>query len=219
MTDLTGYRSKIRIVLGDTGSDRYDDAVLDGAVRWALAAYSKALPQVKTCSINVTAEGREQSLTALTDLLTVLEVNFPYQAGCQTPAVLQQWYFYRRDGHGLLYISGRRSPMAGDVIRLTYTAWHTIAGLGDATVTTIPTAHETLFENGAAGKAAMMRGIHLVEAYGRKSEEPEKLKTWSEGLLADFLDDLLSLKSWQVLRGTLTNGWTLDRWDRRQKQG
>lgn len=213
MTDLTAYRSGIRIILGDPAGGRFGDALLDQAVRWALAAYSRVLPQVKTCTLTVTSAGREQSLASLTGLLNLLEVCFPYQTGSDALPVYPQWYFYRREACGFVYISGRRIPAAGEAIRLTFSAWHAISGLDGAAASTIPAEHEEIFLNGAAGKATMLRSLQLVEAYGSKTGEPEKLKDWSQGLLSGFLDDLLSLKSGQSLSGVLTGGWTLDRWD------
>ena len=51
MTDIAGYRTKIRNVLGDALGTRYGDDMVDESLRWALAAYSKALPQVKVSTV------------------------------------------------------------------------------------------------------------------------------------------------------------------------
>jgi len=140
-------------------------------------------------------------------------VRFPCPPDHPDPPVLRQWYFYNRDGGPWLYISGGRVPDAGDSIRVTYTAAHTLAGLDGAPDTTPPAVHFALLQNGAAGKAAALRSLQLVETYGRKTDEPQMLKTWSEALLADFAGELRALKTSQSLRESLADGWRLDRWD------
>ena len=119
-----------------------------------------------------------------------------------------------RAAAGVLYIGGSYVPAVGDVVQLTYTAWHTIEGIDAAAATTIPVTHEYMFANGAAGKCAMMRGVQIVEAYGKKAGEPEKLKDWAYAMVTEFLNELVTLKSNQAIRGMPAKGWVLDAWDR-----
>lgn len=218
MTDLSGYRTRIRILLGDVESERYSDALLDEALRWGLAAYSKSLPLVKVEPITVAAAGNQQSLSSLTDLVNVLDVNIPYLAGSQKPNVWEQWVFTRLDGEGFLFFSGTAIPQAGDVMQITYTAWHTISGLDEAASTTIPEIHDSLVVHGAAGKAGLLRAMQLIEAFGGKTGEPDRLLDWAQRRMADFLGELTSLKSGQQRYPPSAGGWRLDHWDTQQSR-
>lgn len=210
--DLSECHTRLQGLLGDTGT-RYSSALLDEAVRWALNAYSAAHPQIKTGVITAAGPGREQSLAALPDLLTVLEVVFPYQSDAPVLPVQRQWYFYTRDGGNWLYLGGMLTPAAGDQMQVAYAARHTLQGLDAAVLTSVPAEHELLFLRGAAGQAASLRSLHMVEAYGRKTTEPDKLQVWAGAALDEFRRELNVLKTSQSLKNTLTGGWTLDRWD------
>jgi hypothetical protein len=214
LTNLIDFLTDIRLILGDPDAVRYADDTLRHSLRWALDAYSRCLPQIITAGFSVQAAGREQSLAALPGLLNVMEVFWPCQPGQENPPAVRQWYFYQREGENFFYISGARMPNSGDVIWLTYAARHTISGLDAAAFTSLPDMHNAIVQSGAAGKAAGMRAFSLIESYGRKSDEADTLKVWSESLLADFSSDLLALKNRLSLRGALDNGWRLDRWDR-----
>lgn len=213
MSDLASYRAKVRQVLGDTGVTKYSDDLLDEALRWTLAAYSKVLPQVKTDTVTIAAAGREQSLGAITDLVQILEMNFPYTSGDESPEIFEAWYYYNRGAVPYVHIGGDYVPAAADVIRVTYTVAHTIEDLDSATATTIQTAHEYLFANGAAGKAAMSRGMHLIENYGSRSTESGKLQEWAERQVNEFLNELSMYKISQALPGWSPSGWKLDDYD------
>ena len=210
--DLSECHTRLQALLGDTGT-RYSTALLDESVAWALDTLSAGSPQLKTEAITVTSVGREQSLAALPGLLTVLEVIYPYQADMNAPEPLRQWYFYQRDGGAWLYLGGRLVPAAGDLLRITFTARHTLQGLDGALLTTLPTEQETLLLQGAAGRAAELRGLHMVEAYGKKPSEPDKLKSWAEAALAEFRQEVQVLKTSRTLMNVLNGGWKLDRWD------
>jgi hypothetical protein len=213
MSNLANFRTKIRQVLGDTVGSRYKDDLLDEALRWILAAYGKALPQVKTGKVTISTAGREQSLLDLSGLVTILEVNFPYTSGDETPDPFEAWYFYTRAATPYIHLGGSYVPEAGDLIRVVYTVGHTIEDLDSATATTIPATQEYLFANGAAGKAAMSRGAHLIEAYGSRGSETNKLQTWADQTVKEFLNELSTLKISQALPGWKSGGWQLDQWD------
>ena len=213
MSNLTAYRTKILQVLGDMGGSRYSNAALDEALRWTLAAYGKVLLQVKTGTVTLNAAGREQSLGSLTGLETILEVNFPYTSGDESPLIFEAWYFYTRSATPYIHLGGDYVPAAADVVRVVYTTGHTIEDLDSATATTIPVTHEYLFANGAAGKAAMSRGSHLIEAYGSRASESGKLQEWAESTVKEFLSELSTLKISQALPGWNSSGWQLDGWD------
>ncbi len=210
--DVSECHTRLQVLLGDTGI-RYSTALLDESVAWALDALSAGSPQLKTEPITVTSAGREQSLASLPGLLTVLEVIYPHHADVDAPEPLRQWYFYRRDGAAWLYLGGRLVPTAGDLLRVSFTARHTLQGLDGALLTTLLPEHETLLLQGASGRAAELHSLHMVEAYGKKSSEPDKLKSWAEAALAEFRQEVQVLKTSRTLMNVLNGGWKLDRWD------
>jgi hypothetical protein len=213
MTDLVGFRSKVKQILGDVGATRYTDAVIDEGLRWALAAYGKALPQVKSGEVTVSTAGREQSLSTLSGLVTILEVNYPYTSGDEAPESFYAWHLYAYGGTFYVEIGGDQVPAMGEIIRVVYTTGQEIDNLDGATATTVITTHDYMLANGAAGKAAIMRASQLIEAYGSRKEEPERLEKWGGSQLALYGLELAQLKVNQAFPGNSADGWKLDKWD------
>ena len=79
--------------------------------------------------------------------------------------------------------------------------------------------HDSIIASGAAGKAAEMRASELVEAYGKKASEPERLAKWAGQVLAQFDMKLLQLKVSQSFPGQSPDGWPLDKSFKKQILG
>ena len=212
--DAASYRAHMRRTLGDTNGARYSDELLDEALRWALAVYSQANPQVMRTVLTLPGAGREHSLAALEGLSAVLEVYYPHREGLEPPRC-ESWRCYTRQAGLWLYLESSRIPTAGEGVLLVYTARHSIAGLDTAGQSSLPPADEYLFSNGAAGKAAQNRGLYLIEAYGSRSAEAGKLQAWAEARIGEFMSGLNGLKTAQSLPGDRPAGWRLDEWDHR----
>jgi hypothetical protein len=213
MTDLTGFRGRVRQALADTAATRYGDEAVDEALRLALAEYNPYSPNLLAANLTADSSGREQSLASLPGLLDVLEVTYP--AGSRPQADDCFWVSWR-NGAGMLYLGGENEPRAGDNLRLVYSAANTISGLDGASVTSLRCDHEGLLVIGASGHAAVTRAGGMSEVYGAQAAEHGQLLAWGSARLEYFHRLLQEVRSpAHVDHGPLpANRWRLDRWDK-----
>jgi hypothetical protein len=218
MTDLAGLRTRVLQTLGDSGSGRYAQSLLDESLRQALYEYSLAWPQIKETVITVNSTGRGQSLVAQSGLLAVLEVVFPYEAGSADPQATSDYYFYWLVGVPVLHLTGSQVPVEGDQIFLAYAALHTLKDLDGAGSSSIRSDHESLLVTGAAGHAATTRSAAVVEGYTNKSSVGP-LMEWGNRQLVDFRSGLAILRQQTAparpFTGWPQGGWSIDLWDKR----
>jgi hypothetical protein len=217
MTTLTDFRTQVLQILGDPSGSRFDTDTLDEALRWALGEYGRAAPQVMTAEFTVTTAGREQDLSSLSGIGSILELYYPYTSGDESPTQQAGFYQYQRGGKLYATISGHNVPAVGDVMRITYTTGQTIENLDSATETSVLSTHEYVLASGAAGKAATMRAAALIEMYGSRQEEYTRLEAWGEKMLIEYADRLLMIKAENIFPGFRPQGWQLDDWDCRYK--
>jgi hypothetical protein len=105
-------------------------------------------------------------------------------------------------------------PQSGDVVRVWYSARHSINGLDSATSTTLPLEHESLIVLGAAGHAAMSRAVDLIEISGTDLYQVGLLGTWGQRKIREFTDKLKQLQQAMARSGPSWGaGWALDKWD------
>ena len=215
MSDLADYQVRISQVLEDPDNSRYTDDLICEALRWALAEYSKASPQVTEGVIVIAASGREQSLASLIGITAVLEIEYPYAAGRKDQNLYERFWSYRRGNALYVQLNGSRVPLAGESLRVRYTKDHTIDGLDGWLSTTVFEADETIVVMGAAGKAAGIRANKLIEAYGAKTGEPTQLGQWASRQYVWFERQLENLRNAsQGMPGSAgRSGWQLDMWD------
>ena len=205
------------VQLGDDGGDRFASGLLDEALRQALAAYSQSSPRLLSGTLTLVSTGEMQSLAALSGLMEVVELVFPYDAAASLyRPYAQPWQFAWRDGSPLLWLGGQPVPQAGEVLHVTYTAAHTIQGLDEALATTLPVEHEAAISSGAAALAANARALRLVEAHGSRTGEAEKWLACAAPLEKRFQAFLAGLRSGGRVRPPVWRkemGWRLDGWD------
>ena len=219
---LAELRTRVLQLLSDTGSAIYVAGLVDECIRHALADYSAVLPQELDTVITLAAAGREVDLSALSGLLGVTQVYWPYDslATDETwpPNKIRGYRVMWDDASPILHftqIDGAQ-PQASDEIRVWYIAKQTINGLDAETVTTIRLDHESLVVLGAAGYAALARAADLIETAGVDLYQVGLLGSWGQKMLKDFQNKLASLRGAEVRRGPLWGeGWALDKWDRR----
>lgn len=194
MTTLSVFRSRIAAILGDSTNVRYSTGLLDESLRIAIENYNQAYPQIKTAAHTATA-GASQTLTTFTDLQHIIRIYYPYNAAdkIHLPYAYGYYYFWQDGTVRLDLLNTPSIPKAGDVIVIDYAAPHTLADLDGAEATTIPPQHFTAIINGAAGEAAMVRAQNMVEAYGQRSDESNKLKEWALSKMAVYQNFLITL--------------------------
>ena len=217
MSDLATLRGRVAAVLGDSSNVRYSTDLLAEALRSAVEEYSAAYPQIKEAVHTATA-GRQQTLTGFEDLQHILRIDFPYDSSDenQQPYAYGYYHYWRNGAVMLELFNGSQVPQAGDSIRIVYAAPHTLKDLDSAIVTSFPPQHFTPLVHGAAGKAALTRAQNMIEAYGQRSDESNKLKEWANAELmvfAHFLTALSNMPAPGPTNGLPGQRWKLDEFD------
>ncbi len=77
-----------------------------------------------------------------------------------------------------------------DVLVMDVPVPHTIKGLGDGKVTTVPDGHALTLCGGAAGYAMRIRARSVTEVFGKRPEDREALSSQANRLIGDFENDL-----------------------------
>ena len=215
MTQLSEYHTRILTTLGDPAGSRYTTNQLDEALRSALAEYSSAFPALSTASFTVAATGRVQTVTFLTNFLFFTLVQWPANPD---PKLNQVAAFHSAFAGGYPQIHFFwDTPQAGDVINVAYASSHTVLGLDNAWVTSVPPVHDSLLALGAAAHAAIARSTQIAEQMTSRVSNSVQLSSWGSDRLAEFRSGLAQLA---ISKSSLINqgGWALDRWDRPQDQ-
>ncbi len=95
-----------------------------------------------------------------------------------------------------------------------YELAHTVDGLGDGTVTTIPELHESMLVVGAAAFTAMTQSIAMMNDTTADMYAATLMATWGRAKEREFRQ-LLSKLAVQVGRsGAPRQAWPMDKWDR-----
>jgi hypothetical protein len=184
-----------------------------------LAAYSAALPCTRVTSVSIPAAG-DVDLSAIPALMDVVEVRWPYEAGkaeaLQPVNRITGWRCWRDMDRPILELRTLQgsTPAAGEDLHLRYTIPHSLEGLDEAELTSIPPVHISLLVHGAAGYAALFRAIDKVEkrSYGSRRAEPSLLQSWSNAVLERFQHELDDLRRQHLpVRGAVR--WRMDTWD------
>lgn len=213
MTDFDTLKTRIRHLLSDAASARFEDELLTEALRQALGEYSQACPQTAAAEVSVAQSGRTQPLSGLPGLEAVVQVTYPVGPGLAGANRVQDYWYYWCDGVPTLYLSSGAEPQAGAVIGVVYSKAHTLQGLDGAAATSPPPNHLGLVVSGGAGHAASLRSAGLMEAYGRRTAEVVNLAQWGKEMLANFRSELRRLhNAAAALPGVLpAAGWGRER--------
>ncbi|MCC7355486.1 MAG: hypothetical protein IT330_17225 [Anaerolineae bacterium] len=182
MTNLATLRDRTESLLKDAGNSLWTTSELDDAIRRALHRYSEMQPRELVTTLTLAAAGREVSLSGVNGLLRPLRVWWPYTAS--EPEYPPAWVHWDLHGPATLFLDVADEPQANDVVRLFYTALHTIEGLDSAAATTVPADDEETIILGAAGYAALARAAYATEAVTLSGETPARWHAWAEARLA-----------------------------------
>lgn len=155
---LGDYRSKLRLDLFDPAgaSQRFADADLNRAIEAAQRAYEKSLGRLRTTTLSTVATSRDVAITSLTDIQTVLRVEWPtgkwpkeYPAYSVSP------------DRATLTLHVTAAPAAVENVIVIWTSPHTL----DAVTSTIPIEHEQMLIRGAYGYACLSFSTPLSDNF------------------------------------------------------
>ena len=209
MLTLESIKSRVRLILDDAEGVRFSDALLESAIRQALARLDEKQPLIRTLDQQMTASGRDVTLTGLMDALFILEVCIQ----SASPIEIKSGYSYTLQGEtAQLHFSDTYVPGAGDILQVTYAAQNRLYGLDNATETTAPESASAALETGAASFACLLRAVSLSEAYGARAGESTRLVEQSSMWRELSEESMNKLKTFQEF--DYPSGFALDDWDR-----
>jgi len=223
MSALAAFRTRILLMLGDSGAARYSNDEIDEALKQALGLYASAYPQLSSQEITIAAAGRDQSLADCASFMNLIDFVYPYDSTAADPLVFtSSFYVFWKSGTPYLHIGGSAVPAVGQKILVNFAAAHAVEDLDSAAATTIRPDHESYLVIGAAAHAAVNRGIKVAEAYGSPASDDNQLLLWGNQRLAAFYDILADLKKSDPPRPSAgfpgaSPHWELDKWDRSDK--
>ncbi len=216
---LTTMRTRVQVLLTDTGAIAYTTAALDEAIRLAMNDYSEVWPRQLDTVITLPAAGREIALSSLADLTNVTAVHWPYDSldpEAWPPNLVKGFALTFDDGQPLLTLTCNTGaqPQANDEMRVWYTTPQTLDGLDGAAGTSINLPHESWIALGAAGYAAILRAGDVSATYTESSAVQANLEQWGAMCLAQFKSKLAQLSLTATQRGQpFGAGWKLDDYD------
>ncbi len=142
---LERLRDDVRARLGSLlSSPAPDDQVVDMALVDGMASLVAAFP-ILEAEVTVVTTGYDQDIGALLpDLMSFLDVTYPYIEGC--PDVRRE--FYQVVGLGQVRFYGAQ-PSAGDKMLVQYRPRYRLAGLQGATEDTLPEGYESALAQAA----------------------------------------------------------------------
>ena len=190
MSTLAQLEARVSARLIDATNVTFTIATIDEALRTALAYYSDAYPLTRDSTITVTTAGREQDLSALTGLISVLDVWWPYQASPEVwpPNQVPGFHLWWNNAVPKLLISAQSGaqPQTNDVIRVWFTQQHTINGLDGAGATSCLPIHETGIVDGASAYAVISEMRHQIGSIHVDPQQVASLNQWSTERLNEF---------------------------------
>lgn len=199
---MATIRARVQRDVDDTGEVVFTDDDVDRAIRRALREYSVKLPRTVAGNLTVATAGRSQSMSGLTGLIDVQRVWFPYYS--TEPDLMPTWVPFEVQVAGTLFLRSQDSPAVGDVIRVFYTAWHTIDDLDAATATTVPDVDEDLIALGAAGYVCEQKARGAIGVVNVSGYTPLHWRGLAAGLISRFEAGLYAAQMAASLRAS---GW------------
>jgi hypothetical protein len=161
--------------------------------------------------ITLLVTSREIDLSALT-YTEIERVWWDYDDA--DPAHPPAWRDFELWPGDILHIASAETPAAGDVVRLWYTAPHTLEDLDTAAATTFPAHHASTLVLGASAYAALNRNVTILEEATVNTWAGRNLREWAELQLARYSHDLERLaRRAAATRSGIAAAPPLDRWE------
>lgn len=200
MSTLAQIRDRVEQRLADTGNAIWSTGFVDEGIRQALDEYSQAIPRVANTTVTLASDGREVDISSVSGLLYVERVWSPYTSS--DPEHPPNWRkFEHWVDSQVVYFPDGDEPQSGDVVRLFYTAEHTIQDLDSAASTTIRNIDESMIVTGAAGHAAVSRGLDTQEQVTLGRAVAGQIQRWGEARLTEYQRDLTRRVAQIAMRG------------------
>ena len=218
MSTLAQLEARVSARLVDASNTVFSLATIDEALRSVLSEYSAALPQADEGILVLPGAGREIALDSFANLVTVLDVWWPFDSLTEVwpPNMVAGFRVWWDDARPVLFLNTKTAnqPQTGDTLRLWYTKPHTIANLDSASVTTIFPNHESMLVTGAAGYAAASATIKQIGTVRVDPAEVPGLNQWAAQRLAEWRSWLAAVSASAPSFGPpYGEGWGLDKWD------
>ena len=192
--DIATMRGLVRRDLKDEDSDNYrwTDNEIDRAIGQAVAELSRYAPRYMKNTIATTDASFEIDISALTDRISVDQVEFPID---EHPRIFQRFSVYQDT---LTLIGAYEGD--GENCYIEWTQVHTLDGAGSS----IPTYLEDLVAIGAAGFAASGASQYHTDRANVGGDNVDRdYLYWATGRLMDFRKQLKQLRKNRKL-GTST---------------
>lgn len=184
-TDLDGLRDRVEALLKDSTNSSWSSGELDDAIRLALSDISADLPLHTVGSIAASGGVYEYALTALSGLVAVTEVWYPYLSTDDTYKRPHPVKWQMLDDSTLM-LDVEVDPEAGYYLRVFYDKIQTLAGLDSAAATTLSDAEKSALVLGAAAYAGMSRAQDRIGEVNYDPDAPDQLAKWANARLRDF---------------------------------
>lgn len=212
MTKLGDINLQIRLMLDDSAAVRFSDNLLRIALSQALEEINQRIPRILTTEHAVTLTGRDQSLLTVTRCRYLISVMVPTEDGSSRELQPETCFTYTLNGATpTLHFLGSSIPSVGDRLLVRYCAGYAIEGFNSDTSTTLPVELENALVEGSAARACILRAGSLVESYGLRNDETNRLMEIGRNWEKDFYRLLNGLKTMQEFG--FPPGFPLDKWD------
>lgn len=224
---LTQLEARVAALLYDATNSVFSVATIDEALKQARDLYTDAAPCPMETVLTLPGDGREIALDSIDNLVSVLDVWFPYDSTADEvfptpkPRGFRVWW---DDARPVLFLNDQLGdqPQQDDEVRIFYTIPHTIQNLDSADATTIPAIHESALCRGAAGFCCLARSADLNETASNMAISTPNYAALASMYLNNpytgFLPFLDSLRQQAQVQGEpfAQTGWRMDKWDVRE---
>ena len=191
MRSVSDFRQDCLVLLGDETGRRFSDSILDMGLREALDQYRTYCPRKETIRQKILGceGGGMMVLPGFLDpgveILTVRDENGNWLSFSE----------YRNEKNVYIQLPFSSDlPAVGSVLELELSCPHTIKGLDEGKVTTVPDGHGLILCTGAAGYAMRMRARSVTEVFGKRPEDREALSSQANRLIGDFTKALAGIQ-------------------------
>lgn len=202
MKTVTDFRRDCLVLLGDESGRRYSDSVIDMGFREALPGYGVFFPCIEEI------QGRVVRYDDVCAVVPWIPGSGPAVRRVRRVSTGEELHcvMEMRPGELLCEFCDSVQPVVGELLLIEYQGSHTIKGLDDAKLTTIPSVHEYVLIKGAAGYAMRIRARSITEVFGKRPDDRAALMEQAEGLINEFLSEL---KHISLIKSFSGNPWPI----------